>query len=142
LIEAAANKGKAILCEKPIAHTETDCGAIAEIIERCAVTFMQSFPKRFDPINHEIHRILTSEKIGAVTMVRVRHGHNHGTLTPGFSDGWFADPELSGGGTLIDAGIHAIDFLRWTFGHPESVSATISSARLGLKVEDSALAIF
>ncbi len=142
LIEIAAAAGKAILCEKPIAHTDEDCKRISEIIAQSGVTFMQSFPKRFDPINHEIKDILKSGDLGEVTMVRVRHGHNHGTLTPGFGDGWFADPALSGGGTLIDEGVHAADFLRWVFGDPQSVCASISAATLGLAVEDTALAIF
>jgi predicted dehydrogenase len=142
LIEKAARAGKAILCEKPIAHTNEDCRKIAEVIKETGVTFMQSFPKRFDPINHEIRTVLDSNEIGALTMVRIRHGHNHGTLTPGFGEGWFADPSQSGGGTLIDEGVHAADYLRWTFGEPSKVCATISSDTLGLDVEDSAIAIF
>ncbi|MGI9388444.1 MAG: Gfo/Idh/MocA family protein, partial [Boseongicola sp.] len=142
LIERAARAGKAILCEKPIAHTNADCARIAEIIDETGVTFMQSFPKRFDPVNHEIRAVLDGNEIGDLTMVRVRHGHNHGTLTPGFGEGWFADPAQSGGGTLIDEGVHAADYLRWTFGEPSSVCATISSDILGLDVEDSAIAMF
>jgi predicted dehydrogenase len=142
LVERVAAKGKAILCEKPIAHTEAGCRRIHDIVAESGVIFMQSFPKRFDPINHELRALVEEGALGDITMVRVRHGHNHGTMTPGFGDAWFTDPALSGGGTLIDEGVHAADFLRWVFGEPETVSATISSSALGLRVEDSALAIF
>jgi predicted dehydrogenase len=142
LVEQAAVAGKAILCEKPIANTAAGGRAIRDIVAATGVTFMQSFPKRFDPINHEIRDIVASGDLGDITMVRVRHGHNHGTQTPSFGDGWFADPAMSGGGTLIDEGVHAADFLRWVFGDPQSVCATVSSAALGLPVEDSAIALF
>ncbi len=142
LVERVAAKGKAILCEKPLAHTDVGCRLIHDAVAASGVPFMQSFPKRFDPINHELRALVDGGELGDITMVRVRHGHNHGTMTPGFGDAWFTDPKLAGGGTLLDEGVHAADFLRWVFGEPESVSATISSATLGLRVEDSALAIF
>ncbi|SFZ83565.1 Predicted dehydrogenase [Devosia enhydra] len=141
LIAAVARRrGKWVLCEKPLA-TSVEAGArIAALAEDAGLTVMQSFPKRFDPINAEIRAVLASGALGRITLVRVRHGHSHG-LDPSFGAQWFCDPALSGGGTLIDEGIHAADFLRWCFGEPESVSATIASP-LRLRVEDSAVASF
>ncbi|MGV3651619.1 MAG: Gfo/Idh/MocA family protein [Devosia sp.] len=141
LIAAVARRrGKWVLCEKPLA-TSAEAGArIAALAEDAELTVMQSFPKRFDPINAEIRDVLASGALGRITLVRVRHGHSHG-LDPSFGGKWFCDPALSGGGTLIDEGIHAADFLRWCFGEPQSVSATIASP-LGLRVEDSAAATF
>ena len=131
LVERVAARGKAILCEKPLADTAAGCRRIHDAVTESGVAFMQSFPKRFDPINHELRAVVDSGELGDIAMVRVRHGHNHGTTMPGFEDAWYADPELAGGGTLLDEGVHAADFLRWVFGEPESVSATISSARSG-----------
>ena len=101
---------------------------------------MQSFPKRFDPVNDEIRRLLATKALGRLWLVRVRHGHRHG-LSADFTGGWWTDPARSGGGTLIDEGVHATDFLRWLFGEPESVQATLSHG-LGLAVEDGAVATF
>ena len=141
LIERAAARGKHVLCEKPIATTREDARAIAAAIERSGVRFMQSFPKRFDPANHEIRRRLEAGFFGTPWLVRVRHGHRYG-LDGAFTGGWWADPARSGGGTLLDEGVHGADFLRWLFGDPESVTAMISDRTSKLAVEDTALAIY
>jgi myo-inositol 2-dehydrogenase/D-chiro-inositol 1-dehydrogenase len=141
LIERAAAKGRHILCEKPIATSREDCAAITATIVRSGVTFMQSFPKRFDPVNHELKRLVDTGALGKVWLARVRHGHRHG-LDPAFTTGWWAQPALSGGGTLIDEGVHAADFLRWLFGDPQSVTAMTSNAALALAVDDTASATF
>lgn len=140
LIERAAARGRHVLCEKPIATTLAEADAIAAAVTEAGIVFMQSFPKRFDPVNHEVRRLLTEGVLGKLWLVRVRHGHRHG-LSEEFTRGWWADPALSGGGTLIDEGVHAADFLRWLFGEPETVQATLSHA-LGLAVEDAAVAVF
>lgn len=141
LVRAAAEKGLPVLCEKPLGATAEQCTAIAGIVSETGIPFMQSFPKRFDPVNHEIAALLREGAIGRVTLARIRHGHSHG-FDPAFRQGWFVDPARSGGGTLLDEGVHAADFLRWMFGDPVSAYATISSGTFGLPVEDTAAAIF
>ena len=140
LIELAAKRGRHVLCEKPIATSLTDADAIGAAVTSAGVTFMQSFPKRFDPVNHEIRRLLDAKALGRLWLVRVRHGHRHG-LSSDFTRGWWSNPVLSGGGTLIDEGVHAADFLRWLFGEPETVQATLGRT-LGLAVEDTAVATY
>lgn len=140
LVEAAAAAGRPVLCEKPLGIDRAQCDAIADVVERTGIRFMQSFPKRFDPANHEIERLLKEKALGRVTLCRVRHGHSHG-LTEAFHSAWFVDPARSGGGTLLDEGVHAADFLRWMFGEPDTAYATLSST-LGLPVEDTAVATF
>jgi predicted dehydrogenase len=141
LVEEAAAMGLHILCEKPMATTTGDCDRIAHAISQSGVIFMQNFPKRYDPINHELVEIVRRGDLGQVTLVRVRHGHFHG-LRKSFAREWFVDPALGGGGTLIDEGVHAADFLYWLLGEPDEVYATISNRTLNLPVEDTALAIF
>jgi predicted dehydrogenase len=140
-VREAARRGLPILCEKPLGATGGDCLEIARIVRESGVPFMQSFPKRFDPVNHEIKALLADRALGTVTLCRIRHGHGHG-FEEDFRRSWFVDSALSGGGTLLDEGVHAADFLRWMFGEPKSVSAAISSAALGLPVEDTAAATF
>lgn len=141
LIERATAAGCAILCEKPLAGTLADCDRISRAVAASGRPFMQSFPKRFDPVNHELKRLLDARAFGRIGLVRVRHGHYYG-LDAGFRNSWHADPARAGGGTLLDEGIHGADFLRWMFGEPESVTALCSSAQLGLGVEDLAIALY
>jgi len=141
LIEAAASHGCHILCEKPPTATLEDCDKISDIVAKAGILFMQSFPKRFDPVNHELHRMIHEGELGRIALARVRHGHFHG-LDPRFTTQWYVDPALAGGGALLDEGIHGADLIRWLFGEPESVTAMISSAALGLRVEDVAVAVF
>jgi myo-inositol 2-dehydrogenase/D-chiro-inositol 1-dehydrogenase len=141
LVEAAARRGRHVLCEKPLAATLADCDHIARVVAETGIVFMQSFPKRFDPASHALRRLVQTGALGRLVLLRVRHGHFYG-LDPEFRRGWHVDPARSGGGALLDEGVHAADFLRWLLGEPESVTATVSSAALGLGGEDTAVAVF
>lgn len=140
LIERAAKAGRSVLCEKPIAINLAEATRIATAVRGSAIAFMQSFPKRFDPASHELRRLVLAGELGRIGLVRIRHGHFYG-FDADFANRWYVDPARSGGGALLDEGVHAADFLCWTFGMPESVLASASSA-LGLPVEDQAVALF
>lgn len=140
LIEAAARAGVHVLCEKPLATSLAEGDRIARAIAASGIVFMQQFPKRFDPVNERLAALVHGGELGAITLVRIRHGHAHGLDTL-WGSRWYADPALSGGGTLLDEGIHAADLLRWLLGEPISVHATIGHT-LGLAVEDTATATF
>lgn len=141
LVEEAAGAGVHVLCEKPMATSLEACERIEAAVSRAGVTYVQSFPKRFDPINRELVERVQGGEVGRVTMVRVRHGHYYG-LDPAFRQQWYCDPALAGGGALLDEGVHAADVLLWLLGPPLSVSAVVSDRALGLGVEDTALAVF
>jgi predicted dehydrogenase len=141
LIERAAAAGCHILCEKPLATTLADCDRIEAAVRRAGVTFMQSFPKRFDPVNHELRKLVHDGELGRIMLMRVRHGHLYG-LGPGHGMAWAEDPAQAGGGALLDEGVHGADFIRWMFGDPESVTAMVSHAGLGLPLENLGLAVF
>jgi predicted dehydrogenase len=141
LIEAACVRRLPILCEKPLATSMADALAIEAAVAGAGSLFAQSFPKRHDPASLELKRLVETDALGKVWLVRVRHGHSHAD-DPSFRHGWWSDPALSGGGTLIDEGIHAADFLLWLFGRPNSVQATIAASEPDLAVEDAAAATF
>ncbi len=140
LIERAMAAGRAVLCEKPLAANFAEAARIEKAVRAAGVPFMQSFPKRFDPVSHELKRLVDTGELGKIRLVRIRHGHFYG-LDPDFRERWYVDPALSGGGALLDEGVHAADLLCWLFGMPAGVTANASSS-LGLKVEDQAIAIF
>jgi myo-inositol 2-dehydrogenase / D-chiro-inositol 1-dehydrogenase len=141
LIERAAARRLAILCEKPLGTGLADCERIAALVRASGVVFMQSFPKRFDPVSHRLRECVTSGELGRLTLVRIRHGHFYG-LQPDFAARWYVDRAQSGGGALLDEGVHGADLLAWLFGLPDSVTAIVSDAALGLAVEDLGVALF
>lgn len=140
LIERAVAARRAVLCEKPLAANAAEAARIERAVRASNTPFMQSFPKRFDPISHELKRLVDSGELGKIRLVRIRHGHFYG-FDPDFRDRWYVNPALSGGGALLDEGVHAADLLCWLFGMPAGVTANASSS-LGLEVEDQAIAIF
>jgi myo-inositol 2-dehydrogenase/D-chiro-inositol 1-dehydrogenase len=141
LIERAAQAGCHMLCEKPLAGSREDCAGIVRAVRGADVTFMQSFPKRFDPVNHALRDFLARGALGRIWMVRVRHGHSY-ALDAEFAGKWYCDPAQAGGGALMDEGVHGADFLRWLFGDPQTVSATLSIAQPGATAEDAGIAVY
>ena len=141
LVEQAAARGLAILTEKPIAATLADAQRIAQVVRRHRTVFMQSFPKRFDPVSQYLKSLVDDGALGRLSLVRIRHGHSYG-LDPEFRNRWYVQPDLAGGGALLDEGIHGADLLAWLFGLPDSVTAVTSNAALGLAVEDLGIATF
>lgn len=141
LAERAAAKGCHMLLEKPLATTMEGCDRIQAAVEKAGVSFMQSFPKRFDPVNHELKRLIDSGELGRITLMRVRHGHLYGLMSGAAHSGWPEDPVMSGGGSLLDEGVHGADFIRWLFGDPDAVMAAISYP-MGHAVEDLGVAVF
>jgi myo-inositol 2-dehydrogenase / D-chiro-inositol 1-dehydrogenase len=141
LVESAAAAGKAVLCEKPMAADLAGADRIAAAVAGSGILYMQSFPKRLDPVSHRLRELISNGELGRIHLVRVRHGHGYG-LQDDFRERWYVDPRLAGGGALLDEGVHGADLLNWLFGLPESVIATTSRATLRLTVEDSGLAVF
>lgn len=141
LIDAAARRGLAVLCEKPLGVDLADCARIASTVNERAIFFMQSFPKRFDPVSHRMRELVQAQALGRLTLARIRHGHFYG-LRPEFRESWHVRKGEAGGGALLDEGVHAADLLAWLFGVPEHVVAHVSHAALGLEVEDVGVAVF
>ena len=141
LVDAAARHRVAVLCEKPLGTSLADCERIARTVDEHGLWFMQSFPKRFDPVTHRLREAVQGNEIGRVTLARVRHGHFYG-LQPDFRDRWYVRRALSGGGALLDEGVHAADLLAHLFGTPQTVIAQTSSETLGLEVEDVGVAVY
>jgi predicted dehydrogenase len=109
LVEQAAGRVQAILCEKPIATTVADAQAM---IDRCSATNTRlqiAFPVRFAPSVIELKRQLDAGLLGEIYTVNCT---NHGSM-PG---SWFIEPELAGGGAVLDHTVHVIDVLRWFWG--------------------------
>jgi UDP-N-acetylglucosamine 3-dehydrogenase len=106
---AALESGVHVLCEKPISTTTEDAVAMIRASEGTGRQLGTAFPVRYLPAVKQAKEIVRSGGIGRVLAV---NGTNHGQI-PG---GWFLDPELAGGGAVMDHTVHVADALRWMLG--------------------------
>lgn len=105
----ALRSGVQVLCEKPIATTVEDGRTMIEASVESGSQLRVAFPVRYLP---SVRRARDLVRAGAIGRVLAVSGTNHGQ-NPG---GWFVDPELSGGGAVMDHTVHVADTLRWMFG--------------------------
>ena len=117
-VEAAAEAGAHILCEKPLATTLEDGLAIKAAVAQAGVNLMVAFPVRFSTSFRKLKQDHAAGLLGDVVAVR---GSNNGKL-PTERD-WFTDPQLSGGGALVDHVVHIADLIEGLSG-ADPVSAT------------------
>lgn len=125
LVEQAAAAGKAIVLQKPMALTLPEADRIVAAVHRSGVPFTMAWQMRVDPQNVKIKALMESGALGRVFMVRRRHGLGvH--LWPNFERMWHFDPALNRDIWADDAA-HAIDFILWLLGAPETVTAEVVS---------------
>lgn len=140
---AAAQAGKHIFTEKVIATTLHECNEIISAVEQAGVVLTVSLPRLYAGYTQAIQDILSQQRLGTTTQVRVRLSHNGAIQTPEHPTGWlpahFFNAEQCGGGALIDLGCHPMYLTRLFLGLPESVSATYGYVT-GHEVEDNAVA--
>lgn len=109
LVELAAAAGSHVLCEKPLATNVRDARAMVEGCEKAGVLLMTAFPMRFSAPLIEVKARLDSGDLGQVYCFNAT---NNGEL-PTKHRAWFADPELAGGGAVMDHTVHLVDIMRW-----------------------------
>lgn len=105
----AAEAGKHVLCEKPLAPTVDDCRTMITGCEKHGVKLQTAFPCRYSPAMIQTKRTVDAGQIGKVLAIK---GTNHG-MCPG---GWFIDKKLAGGGAVMDHTVHVADLMRWLLG--------------------------
>ena len=102
----ALQGGVHVLCEKPISTTIEDARAMIQASETSGSQLRTAFPVRYLPSVVRAREIVRG---GALGRVLALNGTNHGQI-PG---GWFLDPELAGGGAVMDHTVHLADVMRW-----------------------------
>nr|WP_208402708.1 Gfo/Idh/MocA family oxidoreductase [Lysinibacter cavernae] len=107
LVERAAAAGAHILCEKPLATTAVDAIAMREACEQAGVILMTAYPVRFSPAFERLQAIVNNDELGELIAAT---GTNNGKIPVG-DRSWFTDPELSGGGAMVDHIVHVADLL-------------------------------
>lgn len=103
----AAAAGVHVLCEKPLATTVDDAEEMVRLAERAGVFLMTAFPVRFSPAFVSMCERIARGDLGEVLAVL---GTNNGKIPAG-DRAWFTDPELAGGGALVDHVVHCADLI-------------------------------
>ena len=135
----ALEAGAHVLCEKPMATTLADAEAMRKAAEWTGRVLYIGFNHRFIGKFNLAKRLLDGGEYGRLLTARIALGHG---MYERLSRMWFGQRELSGGGTLIDNGVHMIDMLRWYGGRVTEISAQAHRllATEG-DVEDNAIAV-
>ncbi len=113
----ALDAGKHVLCEKPMASTLEEAEAMQEAAERNGKLLMIGFVRRFGRDCDLATKLICEGKLGEIYYAKAQYLRRNGH--PG---GWFGKKEFSGGGPLIDLGVHSIDLVRYLMGKPKAVS--------------------
>jgi len=110
---AAAQAGKHLLVEKPMAISLAENRALRDAVEAAGVKSVVSFVLRWNPLFDNLKSLLAGGAIGEMIYVEVDYWHGIG---PWYSGWEWAHKKETGGSTTLLAGCHAIDALRWFAG--------------------------
>lgn len=114
---AALNAGKHVLCEKPMATTVEDAIAMKEAAEKNGKLLQIGFVRRFGNDCAVLQDFIQEGTLGDIYYAKATYLRRNGNPM-----GWFGDKSRSGGGPLIDLGVHVIDLTRYLMGNPKPVS--------------------
>ena len=112
---AAAEAGKHIFCEKPLAMTAAEASVMAAAIEASDVISQVGLVLRFSPVYNVIKQMFDAPDVGRLLSVTMRDDQDFPTRGA-HASAWRNDPLLTAGGTLIEHSVHDFDLLTWMFG--------------------------
>lgn len=115
---AALNAGKHVICEKPMALNQVQAQEMLDAAKKNDRILMIGFVRRYGNDCRVVKDFIDSGAVGDIYYAKATYLRRHGC--PG---GWFGDKRYSGGGPLIDLGVHVIDLSRYLMGNPNPVSA-------------------
>jgi predicted dehydrogenase len=121
---AAAEAGKAILLQKPMARTAAECRRIIAAARRASVDLQVSYLQRHFEETVRARELLADPRVGPVLSARIRNA----TPGPDWGD-WFFSRERVPGGVVHQLGVHGIDLLQHLFGGIAAVRAMVATLR-------------
>jgi predicted dehydrogenase len=132
---AAIQAGKHVLVEKPAGISVAQIDNLIALAKKHGVCVRVGFNHRYHPAFIKAREIFESGVMGELMFIRARYGHG-GRV--GYEKEWRADPNLSGGGELIDQGIHLIDLASWFLGEFKKVEGHTATYFWNMPVDDNA----
>ena len=121
--------GKPVLCEKPLATTAADADEAVALAKKYGAKLTCGYCQPFFGPNLGAKKLLAEKALGHVTHINFRNAHNaaYGRWFDNPELQWFTQPELSGGGALLDLGTHAVHCMRHFGGPVAEVWAMITN---------------
>jgi len=135
----AAEAGKHVLVEKPMALSLDDADAMIEACRNAGVLLGVCLQRRTEPLFRRVHAAVTAGDLGDITVASLNMPYFRG-------DGYYAQADwrgtwaVDGGGILMNQGIHLIDLLVWFLGDPEVIQAQAATLKRSVEVEDTIVA--
>ncbi len=122
----AAQAGKHVMSEKPMATSVADCQKMIDACKKANKKLMIAYRAQYEPFNLKSIELIKNGSIGKLRFLTSDHGRMLKPEQP--EDKWRADKELSGGGSLMDIGVYSLNAMRYLTGEePVEISAMIHS---------------
>jgi predicted dehydrogenase len=132
---AAVRAGKHVLVEKPGALQASQLREIRDAAAQTGALVRLGYNHRFHPALQKARELIDAGALGPLMFLRARYGHGG---RKGYDHEWRADPKLSGGGELIDQGVHLIDLAGWFLGNFATIDGHAATYFWDMKVDDNA----
>ncbi len=104
----AAQAGKHVLCEKPMALTVRDSELMIQACNKNKVKLGVCYQNRYHPAHMEARRYIQSGMVGDINVAKVQYCRSFFSMK-----GWRSDPSMAGAGALMGQGVHCLDLLRY-----------------------------
>ena len=122
-IIAAANAGKHVFCEKPLALTRADLSRALEAVNRNKVQLAVGHERRFEPPILDLMRTIKSGELGTPLQIEANFSQDKFLTLP--ADNWRLTAQEAPAGPMTATGIHLLDLVVAVFGEPESVLCSV-----------------
>jgi len=138
---AAAERGKHVLCEKPMALSVADCDRMISACRSNNVKLGVAYYRHFYPAVRRVKELVDSGELGVPVIAQI-NAFEWFDPSPSDPRAWLLNKSLSGGGPMFDFGCHRIEVLLDIFGDVRDVKAALANTFFDREVEDTATAVF
>ncbi len=138
---AAAEAGKHVLCEKPMALNVRECERMISACQSNNVKLGIAYYRHFYPVIDRVKKVVAAQEIGAPVLVQI-NAFEWFNAEEDEPRSWLLRKEIAGGGPMFDFGCHRIEVLANLFGPIIDVQAVTAKVLFEREVEDTAVAAF
>jgi predicted dehydrogenase len=138
IARAAVEAGKHVLIEKPAGRSVAEIDELIDAARRHRRLVRVGFNHRYHPALRKARELFEAGELGDLMFVRGRYGHGG---RPGYDKEWRADPVRSGGGELIDQGVHLVELSQWFLGEFAVVDGFAHTYFWQMPVDDNAFLV-